>query len=270
MITASIVTYHNNKEDLNKVISSFFNYTNKSKLLIIDNSSDNSIKKLCKDSRIKYFYNNKNLGFGKAHNIGIEEAIKLNSKYHIILNPDIYFNVGVLEKLEAFMNKNEDVGFVLPKVMYPNNEIQYLTKLLPSPLELFVRRFIKNNKIKNKIDMRYELRFADFNRQIEAPYLSGCFMFCRTEILKKVNGFDDRFFMYMEDVDLSRRINQLSRTIYNPEVIIYHKFDKGSHKSSKLLYYHIISTFKYFNKWGWFFDKERKKINDKCITSILK
>ncbi len=75
--------------------------------------------------------------------------------------------------------------------------------------------------------------------------------------------------MYLEDTDLSRRINRRYKTIFYPDVSIYHEFAKQSYKSKKLLFLHIQSAFRYFNKWGWFFDRERKKINDLTISRLL-
>jgi hypothetical protein len=93
-------------------------------------------------------------------------------------------------------------------------------------------------------------------------------MMIRTSVLKSVNGFDERFFMYLEDVDLCRRIGKLSRIVYYPKVAIVHNYEKGSYKNKKLLVYHIKSAMKYFNKWGWIFDKNRSKINLKTLEKL--
>jgi hypothetical protein len=97
---------------------------------------------------------------------------------------------------------------------------------------------------------------------MEVPNLSGCFMLMRCDALKYAGMFDDRFFMYLEDTDLSRRINQQFQTVYYPEVSIIHHYEKGSYKSNKLLLYHISSAFKYFAKYGWFFDTVRTTVNN--------
>ncbi len=215
--------------------------------------------------------NNKNIGFGKAHNIALRQTIDENIKYHLVLNPDIYFEEGVLEELYDFMEKNPDVGLVMPKVLYPDGKIQYLCKLLPTPLDLFGRRFLNKGPLKKYIEKRneiYELRFTGYNKIMEVPYLSGCFMFIRTEVLKKVGLFDERFFMYLEDTDLSRRIHRVAKTIYYPYVHIYHEHQKGSYKNLKLLKIHIESAIKYFNKWGWFNDSEREAINRKTLEKL--
>ena len=93
-------------------------------------------------------------------------------------------------------------------------------------------------------------------------------MFMRVDVLKKVGGFDERFFMYAEDLDLCRRIGEVSKTMYYPVVSIYHEYEKGSYKNKKLLKYHICSVIKYFNKWGWIFDKKRTLKNKECLEKL--
>ena len=262
MITASIVTYHNNHDELIKAINSFLNSKLEIKLYISDNSSNKEIEKLCNENRVKYIYNSANLGFGKGHNIAIKEAIKDGSKYHLILNPDIFFDVGVIEELYEYMEKNENIGLTMPRVLYPNGEIQRLCKLYPSPINLIFRRFIPFKTVKEKMDYDYEMKFFDYNSIREIPILSGCFMFVDVKKFEKIGMFDENIFMYMEDFDLCRRFRDAGyRLIYYPELTITHKFEKGSFKNKKLLQYHIKSAIYYFNKWGWIFDKKRRIVN---------
>ncbi|WP_299229711.1 glycosyltransferase family 2 protein [Sulfurihydrogenibium sp.] len=271
-LSVSIVLYHNKKEQVEKVIYSVLNTDLKIKLFLLDNSTYDDLKSLSNiDSRIEYIFNNANLGFGKAHNIALKKSIEKNIPYHLVLNPDVYFEKGVLEELYKFMESNKDVGLVMPKVLYPNGDIQYLCKLLPTPFDLFGRRFLNFGPFKKIIEKRnevYELRFTGYDKIMEVPYLSGCFMFIRTKVLKKVGLFDERFFMYLEDTDLSRRIHRVSKTVYYPEVSIYHEYGKGSYKNPKLLKYHLDSAIKYFNKYGWLFDKERDEINKETLEKL--
>ena len=102
------------------------------------------------------------------------------------------------------------------------------------------------------------------------PILSGCFMFLRTEALEKVGLFDEQFFMYMEDFDLNRRIHRAYKTVFFPEAVVVHEYQKASYKNIKLLKAHIKSAIYYFNKYGWFFDKERKIINARTLQEIEK
>ncbi|MBC8986171.1 glycosyltransferase family 2 protein [Pedobacter sp. N36a] len=253
-ITCCIVLYKNDRKVLSDAINSFLKTSLMVKLYLIDNSPTNVLMDICEDIRVEYLHNPSNPGFGAAHNIAIENAIKNNSKYHIVLNPDIYFSEGNLEKLFSFMEDNLDVGHVMPKVLYPDGSIQYLCKTNPTPFDLFARRFLPGfikSRFKKRMD-RYEFRDKDYSQIIyNVPYLSGCFMFLRTETLKKVGKFDDRIFMYIEDADLTRRFLEVSKTAFFPESIVYHHFAKGSHTNWKLTWYSIHGAIIYFNKWGW-------------------
>lgn len=93
-------------------------------------------------------------------------------------------------------------------------------------------------------------------------------MFFKKEALEAVGGFDERFFMYLEDVDLSRRVAEKFGAYYIPNVKIVHKFQKASYKNRKLLVCHVESAVKYFNKWGWFFDENRTALNKKCMENL--
>lgn len=141
MITASIVTYHHHFKDIRKVIECILS-SPVSILYIIDNSSNDRLRELAKISaKIKYIHS-VNLGYGAGHNIAIRESIDIGATYHIVVNPDIYFEEGVIEKLIIYMNKYSEVGLVMPRVLYPNGELQYLCKLLPTPFDLLFRRFL--------------------------------------------------------------------------------------------------------------------------------
>lgn len=260
MITASIVSYHHRLSELKKVIDCVLAEPVE-KLYIVDNSSDDRLRELeGMSDRIRYIHSI-NRGYGAGHNIAIQGAIELGATYHAVVNPDIYFEKGVLKRLETYMDTSSSVGLVMPRILYPDGELQYLCKLLPSPSDLLFRRFLPWKKYVEKKNRNYELRFTGYNQEMEVPSLSGCFMFMRVSVLKQVRGFDERYFMYAEDLDLCRRIGEVSRTMYYPEVSVFHEYAKGSYKNRKLLGYHICSVVKYFNKWGWIWDSNRKKVN---------
>lgn len=268
MITASLVTYHTKPSYIKRIIRCVLE-SSISKLYIIDNSKDESLKQYTLGYDKVEYIKSENLGFGHGHNKGIKKAFETNAEYHVVINPDIYWNDHVIEELETFMEKHPDCGQVMPKILYPNGDIQYLCKLLPSPINLLGRRFIPFKKFQEKSNRRFELRDSGYNKIMEVPALSGCFMFLRTNVLKKVGIFDERYFMYTEDFDLCRRIGEVSKTIFYPYVSVYHEYEKGSYKNKKLLKFHIYSAIKYFNKWGWFFDKKRKKINKYCLNQLF-
>lgn len=251
--TASIVLYKNNRKVLSETISSFLNTELSVRLILVDNSPTDELKDLKVESRVEYLFNNANIGFGAAHNIAIKESLE-NSEYYIVLNPDIYFEEGELEKMYSFMETNKNVGHLMPKVLYPDGKIQYLCKKNPTPFDLFLRRFMPNifkSKFKSRMEA-YEYKDKDYNKTMyDIPYLSGCFMLFRTSVLKEVGYFDDRIFMYIEDADITRRFLEKSRTVYYAEAEIYHHFAKGSYTSWKLMWYSIHGAIIYFSKWGW-------------------
>ena len=266
MITASLVIYHNSRGEIDTLLESVLR-SPIDKLYIIDNSRHDLYRTLeHRSSRFRYIHN-ANDGYGAAHNIAMREAIALGAKYHIVINPDIYFDIGTVEALADYMDRHEKVGWVMPKIVYPNGEIQHLCKLLPSPTDLIVRRFIPKRLLRKSRD-KFNPKISD--REINLPYLSGCFMFLRVSALQQVGLFDERFFMYGEDLDLSRRMHSHYRTVYYPNATVVHAHRAESYHSLKMLWIHIKNIAMYFNKWGWFFDAERRRVNKKVKGKILR
>lgn len=267
--TASIVTFHTKHHDLKRLIDCVM-ISPIDQLYIIDNSTNDELRDFVKENPKIHYIHSLNLGYGSGHNIAIKKALDEQSDYHIILNPDVYWSDNVVEELYGYMTKNTDCGLIMPKVLYPNGSTQYLCKLIPSPADLFLRRFIPIKSWQEKHDYNYEMQWTGYNSIMEIPILSGCFMMLRCSIIKQIGGFDERFFMYAEDVDLCRRIGEVATTIFYPKVSIYHEYAKGSYGNKKMLKMHIKSISKYFNKWGWIFDKNRKLRNKQCIEQIKK
>ena len=144
---------------------------------------------------------------------------------------------------------------VSPRVLNKDNTLQYLNKRQPNITDLFLRRFYVHNKtfdvLKRRLD-HYEMRDVGYKDIHEVPFMTGAFMFCRTHVLKKVGGFDPRFFMYFEDADLSRKFqNEGYKTVYYPHVNITHLWQRESQKRLTMALIFMISGMKYFHKWGW-------------------
>ncbi|MEE9409167.1 MAG: glycosyltransferase [Polaribacter sp.] len=270
-LSVSLVMYCNDIVELTLAINSALKSSLVGKVYLIDNSPTNALKKLIKldTERIVYLFQNSNLGFGRAHNIGIKLSEEERFKYHLILNPDVEFKENVLEKLHSYMEGNLKCGMTMPKVLYKNGDLQYLCKKVPTVFELFGKR-LPFKSLQKSINNRLELHNFDYNQILNVPYLSGCFMFCRVSCFHKVGLFDDRYFMYMEDLDLSRSFHRHFETIFFPEVKILHGFRSESRVNKKLLKALIISAIKYFNKYGWVFDVERRKMNKSLLEKISK
>lgn len=208
-----------------------------------------------------------NRGYGKAHNIAIRESMEQAFTYHLVLNADLDFDPSVLKEMVAYMDAHPDVALLQPKIVYPDGTLQPLAKLLPSPMDVFGRRFLPKAWNKRRND-RFELRASGHNRIMNVPYLSGCFMLLRVSALEDVGLFDERFFMYPEDIDLTRRLHARYQTIFYPYVTIIHRHEQASYKNLRLLWIHITNMIRYFNKWGWIFDNERRRINRAVLQSI--
>jgi GT2 family glycosyltransferase len=268
LISASIVLYNSDIVELKKVINSYAPAKNRL-LYLIDNSPiQTDIASFLIDNKyVHYYFTGKNIGYGAGHNIAIRLALKYDSKYHVVLNPDLKFESSIIDKIAEFMETDDTIAQVMPKVLNQQGELQYLCKLLPTPMDLFFKRFLPKKYAERSL-VQYQLKFADYNSQMNIPFLSGCFMFFRTSAFNFVGLFDDRFFMYAEDIDITRRIHKVYKTLYYPEVSIVHEHKAESYKSLKMLKIHIVSIIKYFNKWGWFFDHERRIINIKVLKAL--
>jgi len=269
LFSISVVLFHNNPNELKELIANVLNSSIHVKLYLIDNSSTNDLSLCCSNDTIEYVFNGANIGYGAGHNIAIKRSQDEGFKYHLVMNPDISFDPSALQKIHFFMENHPEVGQLMPKILYVDGEIQPLCKLLPTPFDLIGRRFFKNAEWAKKRNQKYELGGFKYDKIINTPSLSGCFMFLRNDVLTKSGLFDQRYFMYLEDYDLTRRIHQHSETIFYPEVHIQHGYKKESYSSKTLLKYHIASAIRYFNKWGWIWDAERTRLNEQTSNQIL-
>lgn len=263
MITVSIVIYKTPRQMLDRAVKSVLGSPLVANLYLIDNSP----KKLdvnYVDPRVEYFFTGRNLGYSKAHNLVLLDP-KKREKYHLVMNPDVWFNPGSLEALYIFIEQRKDAGLVIPKILNPNKTVQYQCRMLPTPYILFARRFLPYFLYRN-MNKTFEMRFSGYNKIMEVPYINGSFMFFRGSVIEDIGGFDEKIFMYGEDLDLSRRVFEHSKVIFLPDVSVYHEHQRGSYKDLRLLYYHTKGICYYFSKWGWFFDKRRKKINKQILN----
>lgn len=266
--TASIVTFHNPERMVARAIQSFLGARGSIRLYVVDNSSDGCLRRLCTDERVQYIHTGRNLGFGAAHNIAMRQALE-QSPTHFILNPDIYCEPATFDALSAYLGAHPRVGLVMPGIRYPDGALQRLCKLIPTPVDLIGRRFLGGTRWADAQRRRYELHDADYDAVMKVPVLSGCFLAARTAALAETGLFDERFFMYLEDVDLCRRIGRSWDTVYYPHVTAHHEYGQGSYRNWRLLRYHTRSAVQYFNKWGWFRDRSRSVINAEALARLL-
>jgi|TARA_B100000953_G_C18011040_1_gene418001 hypothetical protein len=264
-ISISIVLHNTYKGELNEVISSCVNSSIPVDIFLIDNSPNDKLSCFKEDARVTYLKSDNN-GFGAGHNLAINKHKLLEKNdYHLVMNPDIKFSSEIINNIADYMNNNQDIGVLMPRIVNRDGSIQYSRRLLPSPLDIVIKRFFP----KASYNSSYEMTNMEPNDPVEIVALCGCFLFFRTEVLKSVGLFDDRYFMYFEDYDLCRRISEKYKTTYFPYGEVIHG-DHGEHrKNKKLFFYAIRAALRYFNKWG-YIDKSRNKINIKTLQQVKK
>jgi GT2 family glycosyltransferase len=264
-IIASLVIHRHQFEEIKPTLMSLIAEKSISKIIIVDNGSHCHWLQSFLHRKVEVIKIAKNKGYGEGHNSVFARYVN-EAKYILICNPDITFQTGEIDKLYHF-SSYESTGVSIPKVIFPDGSLQYCCKLLPSPYQLCIRRFLP--RFAGFVNRDYELHQADYNRPFFAPSVSGCFMLISQQVLKEIEGFDPRFFMYLEDVDLSRRVCETVHTVcYCPDAVVIHESQRRSYASIKFMCYHIVSAIRYFNKWGWFFDKGRRQFNRRCLSKL--
>lgn len=243
-ISASIVCYNESLEILKKTVNSFLKTPLKKKLFLIDNSTSNKLQRHFISDEIEYIFTGKNLGFGKAHNFILD---KITTDFHLILNPDVIFDADTIPVLIAQLSVEKQVSFVTPKVLNTDGQLQFVCRKQPTFFDLINRKLLFSRKLLSK----NEYRNQNLEKMFYPEFIHGCFMLFKTADFKKLQGFDERYFLYMEDADICRNILKINkRILYFPSVQITHQHQKGSSKSVKLFLYHFSSAIKYFLKWG--------------------
>ena len=143
--SASVVLYQHDYEEISSLIKDILALVNADfKIYIIDNSPTDDLCKLSGlSSQIEYISNPSNPGFGAAHNIAFKKALENHSKYHFVVNPDVVVHEDVVSAMVEYMEKNPQIGMMMPQILNEDGTVQYLPKLLPSPFSVFMRKFKK-------------------------------------------------------------------------------------------------------------------------------
>lgn len=272
-VSASIVVYNTDSAELCQCLESLVaNEIND--IWIIDNSpSSKDYNKIVADSpslkslNLHYLHLPHNPGYGAGHNCAIREILEAGFDAHLVVNSDIFFSKGVIGLLIEVFAKDSRVGQISPRIVSPDGQPQYAQRLLPTPLDVFGRRFLPSFMMRGR-NRRYLLVARSETEIANIPYHQGSFMLFRAEALKEIGGFDERFFMYPEDIDITRRVHRNWLTIYYPHANVTHAHRASSYKSLKMLWVHCRNMIKYFNKWGWWIDPERRKINRATLHAM--
>ena len=200
-----------------------------------------------------------NIGYGRGHNLVLKD---LQSKYHLILNPDIRVQEKCLSIGLTFLESNRDVALASPYAEYADGSKQYLCKRYPSVQTFIVRGFFPRiaKRLFRKRLARFEMHdLAEDQPSSNIPIVSGCFMLCRTEVFQKVGGFDENYFLYFEDFDLSLRLGKIAEVAYVPAMRIQHDGGHAARKGWSHLTMFASSGIRFFNTHGWRFFSQPDK-----------
>ncbi len=262
-VSASIVLYHHTVEDVTPLFEDLTKESALSGLIVVNNGGSEAASAVAESLGACILHPGRNLGYGAGHNLALRSLVGAAAPYHLILNPDIRLRPGSLAELAGVMDSTPEAGLVMPRVLYPDGSVQYLCKLLPTPLDLVLRRFATRplRWLFEKRMAQYEMKHFDYSRPVYVPVLSGCFMFARRSVLDSIGGFDERFFLYMEDTDICRRIGDVSKLLFWPWTTVTHSHGQGSYKNLTMLRLHVRASIAYFNKWGWWRDPARDAKN---------
>lgn len=250
-VSACIVT-HNNLKYIGKTVGTLLTYTQgvDFTLYIVDNdSTDGTIELLEKEygnePRLEIIKTGTNCGFGSGHNKIINI---IDSDYHAVVNPDIIIADDVITNMVKYMEEHKEVNLLSPKICFPDGRNQILGKRNPKFKYLVASR-LRDEEEPSKLLKEYTMMEKDWSQPFEIENATGCFMFFRTSAFKELNGFDERYFMYFEDCDITREINKTSKAVFYPNAIVYHVWGRDSKRNMNLMKIHISSMFKYFMKW---------------------
>ncbi|MBR1684909.1 MAG: glycosyltransferase [Clostridia bacterium] len=247
-VSACIVLYKTSSIVLDAV-RSLTNSTERVQLYIVDNSAELTIQRLIEnlDPSTVFYPQATNLGYGKGHNVVIPH---LKSEYHLIMTPDITFAPDLISRMVDYMDAHPDIVILSPRVFFPDGNEQHLPHRRPTVRYLLGGPLEKYGKPFTTWRDEYTMKNEDITVPIDVEFATGCFMMVRTHALYQMRGFDERYFLYQEDSDLTLKALQYGHVVYHPDMHVTHAWNREDARSLKLRWVHIVSTAKFFWKWG--------------------
>ncbi len=253
-VSIGIVTY-NNEDKIENLLESLYQFTKgvSFSVYVVDNASSDRTLDIVRKKypQVVIMPMDKNLGFGAGHN---QLLNVIDSEYHLILNPDIRFEQDTISELVQYLQNNPNVAMVTPKIMNEDGTEQHLPKKVPKMRYLLAGRLSPYSRFFSHLRDEYTLKNQKLDTQMEIDFSTGCFMLVRSYVFKKVGGFDERFFMYLEDADLSLRVKKYGKVIFYPHTRVIHAWERSSAKKIKYFLIHMDSMRKFASKWkmgGW-------------------
>lgn len=250
-VIGSIVTFNPNWELLEKTIRTFLAGTDNALIVVWDNSPADLISSRLAEfgEQVRYHLSPGNFGYGKGNN-QVFQRYHEQADFFCVLNPDLEIPRPSMPALLDFMRHHPQWGLVVGSICSPQGTTDPVHKLLPSFLRYAVD-FACRKFLGVQIDKETNLVFLKLGEKpSRLPILSGCFMLFTGEHYKELGGFDERFFLYFEDWDVSLRSFLLGKSLILPQVRIQHSWGRQSHKKMAIFLIHLRSAFTFYRKWG--------------------
>jgi N-acetylglucosaminyl-diphospho-decaprenol L-rhamnosyltransferase len=201
-------------------------------VIVVDNCSTDDSVKIIADNfpAVKLICNQDNLGFGKANNLAVKHS---QGEHLLFLNTDTILTENTPKLLSDYLKQNEDVGVIGARITFKDASYQLSSGNLPN---LVVEFF---DKIRYRLDDRWHYLFSRIYNQKysvvqEVGWVTGACLMIRRDLFKQLDGFDESFFMYFEDKDICKRVNDLGwKVIYYPNTSLIHLLGGSSQDAKK-------------------------------------
>jgi GT2 family glycosyltransferase len=269
-LSASVVLHHNPIPQLHKTLESLelaASYASRGGLLaglkvtLVDNSCDPGYGQLVQTLlrrktgqgtiRFEYLPQDENRGYGAGHNVAL---LTSDSDLHLVLNPDVELEESTLQVGLARLEEGADIALLSPRVSGDGGNQEFLCKRYPSVLVLVLRAFAPafvQAWFRKRLDRYQMVDLCGGEQAVDVPLASGCFMLAPTRELQAVGGFDERYFLYFEDFDLSLRLGERGRLVFEPAMRIVHHGGYAARKGLRHVSYFLRSGIRFFNDHGW-------------------
>lgn len=218
-------------------------------LYLIDNASpDDSARRLpgaVRDERAQLLCLPQNKGFGGGHNAVLG---RLSSRYHFVLNPDILVNEDVLGGICGWMDEHPEVVMATPQLYFPDGRLQHLPRRKPNLMGLLARQL--PGGVLERFNLHYTMQDEDLSQVRDIQFCTGSFFCIRTEVFRQMGGFDEGYFMYVEDADITQKALQYGRVCLLPQFKAVHAWHRTPAHRGSHFWMQLKSMGRYFAKWG--------------------
>ena len=253
MDLSCIIVNYNSSNPLQNCLDSIYKTIHglEFEVIVVDNSEDDLGLQGLKDSfpQAQLIYNPSNVGFSRANN----QAAKIaQGNTLIFINPDTILSDQAINFMQNYFCSHSEAGAIGPKVLNPDGSLQYSCRRYPTLWTGLFNRYSILSRLfpKNRFTSQYLMLDFDHKKILPVDWLSGCCLMVRKRVFEEIGGFDENYFLFNEDVDLCRMINETGKkVIYFPKAIVNHQVSTSNSKTSaRVIAKRHLGMMHYFKK----------------------